>query len=172
MIDFQQRRCILTRTTILFASMILASTAVADPPAVEPGTTQANYYVCDTKLTPPKCYRLNESADASAVNASAPDPLLLGGTTEGKRIYKCDAGYEPPCRLVGEFALLVDPEKTDWAELIAASRAYRSGVQTPIIRDRTGPITQCGPGKGHSACCKIIAKDPITGSVYVECDVP
>lgn len=91
---------------------------------------------------------------------------LAFAAVEKKRIYVCEEGYDPPCRLVN--ATKPDVEKTDWEELIAASRAYRSGVETPILRDDFGPIAGCANSHGQSGCCKII-QQTANNKVYIEC---
>lgn len=61
-------------------------------------------------------------------------------------------------------------EKFDLAEVLAVSRALKTGVPTPILDAlSTGPITQCGNGHGQTACCKIISGDPGDPLVYIEC---
>lgn len=89
--------------------------------------------------------------------------LAAAAFAGNRRIYVCEQGYDPPCRLVGT----ADEGQTDWAELLAARRAYLSGVETPVVRDKYGAIAQCGPHHGQSACCRIIAE--IDGKRYIEC---
>ena len=84
-------------------------------------------------------------------------------------IYRCNSQlYDPPCRKVAADTSVVETQ--DWAQLIAASRAARTKVPTPVIRD-DGPIAQCGNGHGQSACCQIVGIVPDgSGDVIVQCD--
>lgn len=82
-----------------------------------------------------------------------------------KRIYRCEQGYDPPCRLVTSEP--VNPEVTDWAELLAAARAYRSGIETPVL-EGSGPIEVCATSHGSGGnCCKVVAR--VNGITYIQC---
>lgn len=94
-----------------------------------------------------------------SLTVAAGDAAKVVPTVGVNTIYRCYKDhYEPPCIKVafGDDSVVADAAETDWAELIAASRAYRSGVSTPVLRSPTGPIPQCGNGHGQTACCRIV----------------
>ncbi|HYE70668.1 MAG TPA: hypothetical protein VD932_04005 [Aquabacterium sp.] len=94
--------------------------------------------------------------------------LPLDDTPTEGNIYECKPQhYYPPCRLIGTR----DEDATDedsLAEVLAAIRAARTRVETPILSlDGSGPIEACGNSHGMSACCRVVAT--IGDTIYVEC---
>lgn len=124
---------------------------------------------------------LAAAAEETANSASVLPPRLAApvqptAPVAGEsRFYVCDKTFNPPkCARVNDpvqqIPVVEDVEDIDWATVLAANRAARTGAATPIIDpNNTGPIAGCGNSHGQSACCKIISHGTMPERSTIEC---
>lgn len=140
-------------------------------------TTNKPIYQCDMRLAPPNCYKINADGTRTEVKAPKAAPLPPA-TTEGKKIYKCYVdGYDPPVcvevPIQNGKGFTWDAESIDPAGIANAMRtalAYKQRLAQGQAINVGDPVTEgCSNSHGQSGCCKVIATDPLSGILYIEC---
>ena len=158
----------------LLLGVLLAMTAsaihAADTNSNQTGTVYTNPTLATSRLGVPLINELVIGSGATAIRVTLDEPTAPGAT-EGKSFYRCNDGYDPPCRKVATLGQASVVETENWAELIAASRAARTGLPTPIVfPGDDGPIAACANTHGASACCRRIGDvNDGTGDYIIQC---